>query len=147
MLIAKKQTVATAESCTGGLLSAALTSLPGSSVYFLLGMVSYSNEAKASLLGIPPEHISRYTAVSDHIAREMASSARELAKSDWGIGITGIAGPGGGSPEKPVGTVFIAVSGKKTTICLHFLFKGGRCRVREHAVSQALAMLGSLLRE
>jgi PncC family amidohydrolase len=145
LLTAKTQTVATAESCTGGLLAASFTSLGGASAYFLLGMVCYSNAAKTSLLGILPEHISRYGAVSDHIAREMAASVRELAKSDWGIGITGIAGPCGGSPEKPVGTVFIAVSGRKTTLSRHFLFKGSRAGVRQQSVDQALCMLTSLL--
>ena len=147
MLIKNKQTLAVAESCSGGLLSASLTSLPGSSAYFLMGLVCYSNAAKSSLLKIPELHISGYGAVSDHIARDMAAGVRELAKSDWGIGITGIAGPSGGSRRKPVGTVFIAVSGKKTTLSRQFLFKGNRARIRQSAVDQAEKMLDSLLKK
>ncbi|NLE92190.1 MAG: nicotinamide-nucleotide amidohydrolase family protein [Elusimicrobia bacterium] len=140
-LIKSEDYVATAESCTGGLLSAALTSLPGSSGYFKLGLVAYSNSAKSKLLGIPAGKIKKEGAVSVYTAQMMAKAARRLASSRISAAITGIAGPSGGRPGKPVGTVFIAVSSGRRTLCRGFLFRGTRRSVREQAVEKAVDML------
>jgi len=106
------ETVATAESCTGGLIAKRLTDLPGVSSVFLGGAVTYSNEAKMKMLGVSKESLDRYGAVSEQVALEMARGIREVLGSDFGISTTGIAGPGGGTPEKPVGTVYIAVDSR-----------------------------------
>ncbi len=113
-LAAAGQTVATAESCTGGLIGQLLTSVPGSSAVYVGGAVSYSNALKSTLLGVPAELIEAHGAVSEPVARAMAEGARALGAT-WGIGTTGIAGPGGGSAEKPVGTVHLAVAGPEGT--------------------------------
>lgn len=118
-LTAHGMTVATAESCTGGLLAKRITDLPGASAVFRLGVVTYSNEEKERVLGIPRDLLALVGAVSPQVARLMATNVRQLNKSDLGIGITGIAGPDGGTPEKPVGLVYLAVA-----------FERG-CRVRE----------------
>ncbi len=140
-LEAKKLTLSLAESCTGGLLANRLTNIPGSSKVFLLGVIAYANSAKCRLLKIPGKIIQDYGAVSSPTARLMAESARRLGGSDLGIGITGIAGPGGGSKNKPVGTVFIAVSSPRKTIVRKFFFKGGRLRVKKQAANKAIQML------
>ncbi len=111
LLQQKAQTIAVAESCTGGLISTWLTDVPGSSAYFLLGGVTYSNQAKESILHVAPATLERVGAVHKATALEMAVGVRNAAKSDWGISTTGIAGPDGGSPEKPVGTVCIGLAG------------------------------------
>lgn len=145
-LIELKKTVAVAESCTGGLASSYLISQPGSSAYFILGIVAYSNEAKTRLLKIPPRLIQTHGAVSPEAAQQLSNSVRTLAKTDFGIGITGIAGPGGGSKEKPRGTVFISVSGKKRTACRKFIFSGTRTSVRKQAARASLSLLNTLLK-
>lgn len=137
--------LATAESCTGGLLSSLLTQLPGSSAYFILGAVTYSNQAKVDILRIPPAIIREKGAVSPEIALRMAKNVRKLAKTDFGIGITGIAGPTGGSPQKPVGTVFISLSSKNKNACKKFVFKGNRSSVRKQAALKALQLLKTFL--
>ena len=114
-LAAARATVATAESCTGGLLANRLTNVPGASVVFLEGCVTYSNEAKTRTLGVPPELISRVGAVSPEVARAMAEGVRARAGATYGLATTGIAGPDGGTPEKPVGTVFVALATPKET--------------------------------
>ncbi len=144
-LIRSGITVATAESCTGGMLAAALTSLPGSSHYFRLGLVTYSNSAKSRLLGIPAGKIKKEGAVSAYTAGMMAKAARRLAPSRISAAITGIAGPSGGSPGKPVGTVFIAVSYGKKASCRRFLFRGGRSSVRRRTAEKAVDMLLEIL--
>ena len=144
-LIQGKKTVATAESCTGGMLACMLTALPGSSVFFVLGLVVYSNRAKERLLAIPPSIIKSRGAVSKEVATLLSGSVRRLAKTDFGIGITGIAGPAGGSKAKPAGTVYIAVDSKEKNICRRFNFRGGRSRVRRAACLQALCLLKKLL--
>ena len=101
--------VATAESCTGGLVAHALTEIPGSSGYFLGGIVAYADSSKRSGLGVPAELIARHGAVSAHVARAMAEGARRVLGADLAVSVTGIAGPGGGSPAKPVGLTYIAV--------------------------------------
>ena len=135
------KTIAVAESCTGGMLSARLTARPGSSAYFKLGVVSYSNQAKTSLLKVPPQMLSRFGAVSRQTCCRMATQVRRMAATDIGIAITGIAGPSGAVPGKPVGTVFIALATKTTCRCRRFLFKGSRSAVRTQSCAQALAML------
>ncbi len=145
-LLSSGATVSCAESCTGGLLSARLTSLSGSSAYFLLGCVTYSNAAKSRLLGIPEKLIRDKGAVSDGVCRKMAASVRALARSDFGIGITGIAGPTGAVRGKPAGTVYISVASAGKTMCRRFLFKGNRSGVRKQSCEAALAMLARAMK-
>ena len=132
LLANQKNTLATAESCTGGLLAERLTRIPGSSAYFLGGLVTYSDGSKTNLLGIPQETIQEHGAVSEAIARNMAERVRSIYGSDYGIGITGVAGPSGGSETKPVGTVHIALAGpvEKDSEHQHKRFPGDRDRVR-----------------
>ncbi len=134
-------TLGLAESCTGGLVAARITSVPGSSAYFMAGFVTYSNNAKAQFLAVPDRLIKRHGAVSDAVARHMAKGAREAAGVDIGISITGIAGPAGGSPEKPVGTVFIGLATKKKVYVRKFLFSGSRHKIRGRSSVEALTML------
>ncbi len=145
LLIKSRKTVAVAESCTGGLLSKLLTDIPGSSKYFLLGVVTYSNKTKETLLRIPGLLISRKGAVSKVVAEKMAESVRKMAKADFGIGITGIAGPTGEIPYKPVGTVFIAINSKNKKICKKFNFFGNRIAIRNKVALKALELLKILL--
>lgn len=144
-LLKNKLTIAAAESCTGGLVSCLLTNFSGSSRYFMLGVVAYSNQAKKSILKISPRLISDYGAVSGEVASLMAERIRKIADADIGIGITGIAGPGGATPQKPVGTVFIALSGRKKRICKKFSFKGDRATVRKKSALKSLELLKGLL--
>ena len=143
-------TLATAESCTGGLVSERVTRVAGSSDYFLGGAVTYSNELKTSLAGVPAELLVVHGAVSEAVARAMAEGVRRSLGSDFGIGITGVAGPGGGTQEKPVGTVHIALGGParagaeggdNETEHRKVRFPGDRERVRWHASQLALEML------
>ena len=145
LLVKSKKTVAVAESCTSGLLSNFLTQIPGSSKYFILGVVVYSNKAKESILKIPANIIAKRGAVSKNVAELLAKSVRLIAKADFGIGITGIAGPSGGSKEKPVGTVFIAIDSKNKRLCKKFIFTGNRLTVRKKAVLKALELLSGLI--
>ena len=135
------QTLATAESCTGGLLGHRITNVAGSSAYYMRGYVAYSNAAKVDLLGVDPEAIRRYGAVSEPVARQMAEGARQRAGTDWAVAITGIAGPTGGTPEKPVGTVHIAVAGPDGTTHRRFQFRGTRELIKEQSVQMALDLL------
>lgn len=112
LLIDRRRTVATAESCTGGLIAKSLTDLPGSSVYFLNGFVTYSNQAKSQMLDVPADLIARDGAVSESVAECMAVNCRRLSGADYALSVTGIAGPGGGTPEKPVGLVYIGLADK-----------------------------------
>jgi len=134
-------TLALAESCTGGLVSERLTRVPGSSDYFLGGAVTYSNDLKTRMVGVPPALIDKHGAVSEPVARAMAEGVRQLLASDWGIGITGVAGPGGGSEEKPVGTVHIALAGPQDTDHRKVRFPGDRERIRWFASQLSLEML------
>jgi nicotinamide-nucleotide amidase len=134
-------TVALAESCTGGLVSERLTRVPGSSDYVLGGAVTYSNELKTQLVGVPAEMIAEHGAVSEPVARAMAEGVCRALGSVYGIGITGVAGPGGGSEAKPVGTVHIAVAGPTETDHRKVRFPGDRERIRWHASQLALEML------
>ena len=144
-LLKCRKTISIAESCTGGLLSTLLTELSGSSKYFYLGLVTYSNIAKSKILGVPGRVIAKSGAVSAPVARLMAEKVRNLAKTDLGIGITGIAGPTGGTSNKPVGTVFIAVADRNNTICNKFSFKGTRSNIRRKSALSALKMLKGFL--
>ena len=116
ILTERRQTLATAESCTGGVIASRFTAMPGASAYFLCGVVSYSNEAKIRVLGVDADTIARYGAVSEQVARQMAEGVRRVAGADYAIATTGIAGPTGGSAEKPVGTVWIAVATPEGTV-------------------------------
>jgi nicotinamide-nucleotide amidase len=141
LLEERRFTIAIAESCTGGLLSARLTERPGSSAYLDRGWVTYSNRAKVDDLGIDSALVDRHGAVSEEVARAMADAARARAGTDIGVGITGIAGPGGGTPEKPVGLVFIAISGAAGDRVRRTHFPSDRDRVRFQSTQSALEMI------
>jgi nicotinamide-nucleotide amidase len=148
LLRSSASTLATAESCTGGLLAARITELPGSSDYFLGGLVVYANEAKVALAGVPPELIERHGAVSGEVALALAEGARARLEATVGVGVTGIAGPGGGSAEKPVGTVWLSVAGagaEPLTRSVHL--PGGRGAIRDRATTVAMHMLRRALSE
>jgi nicotinamide-nucleotide amidase len=141
LLLKKAKTVAVAESCTGGLLSNLHTQNSGSSRYFILGVVAYSNKAKEKILKIPRSSLIKFGAVSAPVASRMARSIRKIVKTDFGIGITGIAGPSGSTPHKPVGTVFVAINSENKRICKKFHFKGSRSIIRKKAALAALELL------
>ena len=141
-LAAMGRSVSTAESCTGGLLASRLTDVPGSSKVFNQGFVTYSNESKIDLLAVNESILSEHGAVSDPVARAMAEGALLHAKSDFSLALTGVAGPNGGSPEKPVGTVFIAMAqASKPTHCQKFSFPVDRATFKQLATQAALDML------
>jgi nicotinamide-nucleotide amidase len=140
-LKAKKQTLSLAESCTGGLVAAMLTDIPGTSAFFKEGWVTYSNDAKLKQLGVPQEILDAHGAVSEETARFMAQGARREANTDWAISVTGIAGPDGGSPEKPVGLVYVAVAGADGTTVKQFNFHGDRQQIRIRSAKNALYSL------
>ena len=146
-LVMKHATIAVAESCTGGLLAERLTAVDGSSRYFMSGIVTYSNQSKIDLAGIPPLLLEMQGAVSEEVARGLAESVREKIGTTIGVSITGIAGPSGGSPEKPVGTVHVAVAGPAGTLHQMFLFPGSRDRIRWQAAQAALNMTRKVLAE
>ena len=143
LLRASKATLTAAESCTGGLFSQRITAVAGSSDYFLGAAVTYSNELKTRLVGVPAEMIAAHGAVSEPVARAMAEGVRRALGSDWGVGITGVAGPGGGSEAKPVGTVHLAVAGPRDGEVehRHVRLPGDRKRVRRFATQIVLEML------
>ncbi len=140
-LLKSKKNISVAESCTGGLLSNHLNGLSGSSVYFLLGIVAYSNKSKEMLLNIPAKTITKYGAVSQKVAELMAKNVRKKINADFGLSITGIAGPLGATVNKPVGTVFICLSDKNKDICRKFSFRGSRQAIRKKSVQEALRLL------
>lgn len=144
-LISRQSSIAVAESCTGGLVGGAITAVGGSSEVFSLGIVSYSNQAKIELLGVPPETIEATGAVSGPTARAMAAGVRDrLDGTDWGLSITGLAGPTGGRPGKPIGTVYIglATTGEDGTysIARRVRFDGDRTAIRYQTVRAALEL-------
>ncbi|HEY2083726.1 MAG TPA: CinA family protein [Verrucomicrobiae bacterium] len=145
LLTERKQTLAVAESCTGGFISHRLTNVPGASAVFLSGLVTYSNEAKQTFLGVRPATLAQYGAVSEPVAREMAEGARRASGTDYAIAVTGIAGPGGGTDEKPVGTVFIALATARETRVLRRLNPGDRLAFKQTTSQQALQQLESAL--
>lgn len=134
----KKMTVSTAESCTGGLISKLITDVSGSSDVFGYGFVTYANEAKMKILGVWDEALSQYGAVSRPVAVLMSRGARRVSKSDMAVSVTGIAGPGGGTAEKPVGLVYISLSTPDGTICRKCNFSGTRDEVRRQTAEFAL---------
>lgn len=135
-----------AESCTGGLIGACITDIPGSSDVFLGSAVTYSNEAKVSVLGVSEDSLRRFGAVSEQVAREMASGSVRIYGSDVAVAVTGIAGPGGATPGKPVGLVYIAVADGPRTVVTRNSFDGDRERIREQTVEAACALLHDLIR-
>jgi nicotinamide-nucleotide amidase len=137
----REATLAVAESCTGGLLAERITTIAGSSRYFLGGAVVYDNSLKSELAGVPPLLIAEHGAVSNQVAAALAEGIRNKCKATLGIGITGIAGPGGGSEEKPVGLVFHALADGKNTEVVERKFLGDRDRIRQWATQQALDMV------
>lgn len=138
--------IAVAESCTGGLIAAALTALPGTSQLFERGFVTYSNEAKTEMLGVPKDMIEKYGAVSAEVAQAMARGALENSRADISIAVTGIAGPTGATPQKPVGHVHIAVSTKdKVQSRLYEFGDIGRAMVRDRAAEAALRFVLTVL--
>jgi len=138
--LASRVMLATAESCTGGLVAGAITDIAGSSAWFERGFVTYSNRAKMEELGVDPDIIARHGAVSGETAKAMAQGARAASGAQWAVAVTGIAGPAGGSPDKPVGTVWFAWAGPRGVEALHRRLEGDRAAVR--AASVAIALQG-----
>jgi len=145
LLIERKQTLALAESCTGGYIAHRITNVPGASAVFSAGVVTYSNEAKQRFLDVRAETLAANGAVSEPVAREMAEGARRAAQTDYAISVTGIAGPGGGTPEKPVGTVFIGLASAKETRVWRRFNPGERLAFKQATSDQALGELLALL--
>lgn len=141
LLTKNKKTLAVAESCTGGLIAERLTDVSGASDYFIEGVIAYANEAKTRTLGVSQELIERHGAVSAEVAEAMAKGIRERARTDYGISVTGIAGPGGGSDEKPIGTVFVGFADERETKSIKFILPGDRYLIRWRASSAALDFL------
>ena len=142
------ETLATAESCTGGLLASTITDVPGASDYFDRGVVTYAYDAKRELLGVTREALDEHGAVSEPVARQMARRVRDVAGATWGLSVTGIAGPSGGTEEKPVGTVYLGVayagewgSGTSYADVRHRVFDGDRGAVKAGAVEGAIELL------
>ncbi len=146
-LIKRNLTISTAESCTGGLLGSILTSIDGSSKYYLGGIISYSNEVKNKLLNVNNETLIKYGAVSFQTAEEMAKNVKDLFKSDISISITGIAGPTGGTIDKPVGTVFIGLAFKDKVQSYKYNFGYDRNQNRERASYQSLLLVNNIIYE
>ena len=150
-LLTHKQTLSFAESCTGGSLSAAITEQPGVSAIYNGSVVSYANEAKVELLGVGRESLTEHGAVSEIVAQEMAQGVRHRFHTDWGVSVTGIAGPTGGTQDKPVGTVWIGVAGPQFASssldpaefveARKYFFKGDRKQIQEQSVRAALSLL------
>lgn len=147
LLVANKLTVTCAESCTGGLLSARLINVPGVSEVYKSGYVTYSNKAKRKLLGVKKSTLNKYGAVSAQTAEEMARGLNFVSKSDVAVSITGVAGPDGGTEEKPVGLVYIACSVKGNVTVKEYHFSGNRQTIREAAVSAALTLMRGCILE
>jgi nicotinamide-nucleotide amidase len=145
LLKEKRLTIAIAESCTGGLISNSFTNMSGSSEYFDRGIISYSNQAKMELLNVSKDLLEDYGAVSEQIAKAMAEGVRNTSKVDIGISTTGIAGPSGGSKDKPVGLVYIGISTINKTVVKKFLFSGDRLENKENTCNAALNMILDIL--
>ena len=145
LLREKKLTLSVAESCTGGLISHRLTQVPGSSKYFERGLVTYSNRSKQELLGVRSKTLEQHGAVSSHVAREMAMGIRERADTDLGLSVTGIAGPEGGSDEKPMGLVYCALASIKECFCQSFNYMGARDLIKMKSALAGLNMLRQYL--
>jgi len=141
LLVARGATVAVGESCTGGLLGAALTDVPGSSAWFRGGLLCYANDLKTSLAGVPDELLRAHGAVSEPVARALALGARNACSADFGLGVTGVAGPDGGTADKPVGTVHVALADGGVGRAVKLDWPGDRDLVRRRAVTVALDLL------
>ena len=141
LLTGRRETLAVAESCTGGLLAHRLTNVPGASAVFLAGWVTYSNQAKRDCLGVSADTLAGHGAVSEAVAREMAEGARARAGATYALAVTGIAGPSGGSPAKPVGTVFLGLAGPFTTVVEHRFNPWDRETFKQVTTQQALDMV------
>lgn len=138
--------LAAAESCTGGLIGHLLTNVPGSSTYYLGSVTAYAYEAKVRLLGVRWDTLEKYGAVSKETAIEMARGVRMALAADIGIAVTGIAGPGGGTPEKPVGLTWVAISDNNADEAWKFLWSGDRIQVKEQSANAALQLLADVLK-
>ncbi len=145
MLIARGETLAIAESCTGGAIASRFTAMAGASAYLLCGVVSYSNEAKRDVLGVPMSLIEEYGAVSEQVARAMAEGVRRISHADYGVATTGIAGPSGGSAEKPVGTVWFAVASEEGTVAVMKQSGSDRGQIIERATGYAITLLRDVI--
>lgn len=146
-LRARQATIVTAESCTGGLLAAELTSVPNSSDYYLGSIVAYSNRVKQQMLGVLDQTLAEHDPVSEQVVRQMARSARLIFASSCALSVTGILGPGGGTPDRPVGLVFIGLSALQGTWVRRFQWHGSRLENRDATVQAALALLLDHLHE
>ncbi|MBQ2763837.1 MAG: CinA family protein [Firmicutes bacterium] len=144
-LIERGIVVATAESCTGGLISSTITDVPGSSAIFGYGMVTYSNEAKMKILGVKEDTLKQFGAVSKETAYEMAEGLKKVSSADVSISVTGIAGPGGGSEEKPVGLVYMGIATNEGIFTKKNLFNGDRDEIRKQTVHTALNLIAEKL--
>ncbi len=147
LLVRRGLTLAAAESCTGGLVAHLLTSVSGASTYFLGGVVSYSNSVKINLLGVDADDIEMHGAVSQTVVEQMARGAQMKLGSDVAVATSGIAGPGGGTPDKPVGTVWMAAASKERVVSQCHHFDGDRQQVTEQAAVAVLKMLTKLIAE
>jgi len=147
ILMQRELTLAAAESCTGGLVSHRITNVPGSSGYFLGGVIAYSNATKKSVLGVQAETIERIGAVSKETVLEMALGVRQALHADIGIAVSGIAGPGGGTAEKPVGCTWIGLSASGVDSASQHIWSGGRLAVKEQSAQAVLQMLLDYLRD
>lgn len=146
ILTEKNQTIVTAESCTGGMIAAALTDIPGASAALYGGFVTYANAAKSRMIHVQPRLIHDYGAVSNQVARAMADGARNTARADFAVAVTGIAGPDGGSEKKPVGLVYVAVSSELATVVIEHRFGDlGRDEIRKASVKAALDLVVQVL--
>lgn len=145
LLRARHLSLAVAESCTGGLVGHRLTNIPGSSEYFLGGLIAYANAAKQSLLGVPAETLAAFGAVSAEAARAMALGARRALAADLGLAVTGVAGPGGGTPDKPVGLTWLGLCAGDTTWARRCLWNSDRLGNKERSAEAALEFLHDYL--
>jgi PncC family amidohydrolase len=147
LMVDRGLSLATAESCTGGLVAHRITDLSGSSAFFVGGFVTYADEAKVKLLGVRPETLLAHGAVSEETAREMARGARQRLDADIAIAVTGVAGPTGGTSEKPVGLVYLALSAVDAEICQSHIWKGDRLENKAQSAEACLEMVLAYLRE
>ncbi|MGA2508321.1 MAG: CinA family protein [Chitinispirillaceae bacterium] len=145
ILLEKKMTLAVAESCTGGMIGSAITDIAGASRYFLGGIIAYDTNIKKSVLHVPRTTLNKYGAVSRQTVTAMAHAVRKLMKADCSIAVSGIAGPGGGTREKPVGLVYIGIAVKNSVKSFKYRFKGTRENIRKQTVKEALRLLIRLL--
>jgi PncC family amidohydrolase len=135
------KTISIAESCTGGLISHRITNVPSSSNYYDCGVIAYNNQSKIDILHVSPETLKKSGAVSRQTAIEMARGIKQVSGSDLGLAVTGIAGPGGGTPEKPVGLVYMCLASDEDVVCEEFRFKGKREEIKFQASDAALEMI------